>query len=144
MDCVYLDTTFASEFVSRKSTFSEFPSKAQGVGELLRRVGRYPRDTVFYVEAWTFGYEDVWVALANFLGSKVHLDRYRYEVYMGLRRANWGLGTEESPPLAGFKLGNSLVEGCLTEDPGVRIHSCEHGLRCPVIQDFKNILRKGQ
>ena len=34
-------------------------------------MARYPADTIFFVQAWTYGYEDVWIALANGIDSKV-------------------------------------------------------------------------
>lgn len=131
---IYLDTTFAN----KADPCREFQSKAQGLKELLEKVQRYPKETVFYIEAWTFGYEDVWVALSNFLGQKVHLDQYRYGIYTSLAKANNGLGCLESPTLAGFKVGNHYKEGCLTRDHNTRIHSCEHGFACPTINEFRN------
>jgi hypothetical protein len=67
LEKLYLDTTFAS----KKNPVREFPSKAQGLAELLRKVEAYSSDTVFYFRAWTFGYEDVWIALAAALNTKV-------------------------------------------------------------------------
>lgn len=138
LDCIYLDTTVASAFTAEKEVYREFPTQASGIEELLRKVGKYPKDIVFFVEAWTFGYENVWIALSNFLGSKVHLDRYRYSIYTSLAKANNALGCQEAPALAGFMLGNHRMEGCLTQDPNVRIHSCEQGFKCPVIREFRN------
>jgi hypothetical protein len=67
LDKLYLDTTFARA----ANMFREFPSKAVGLSELLRKVEAYPEDTVFYFRAWTFGYEDVWMALSAALNTKV-------------------------------------------------------------------------
>ena len=67
LDKLYLDTTFAQ----KSNPFREFPSKAEGLLELLRKVEAYSDDTVFYFRAWTFGYEDVWLALSAALGTKV-------------------------------------------------------------------------
>jgi hypothetical protein len=67
LDKLYLDTTFAQ----KSNPFREFPSKAEGLAELLRKVEAYPDDTVFYFRAWTFGYEDVWLALSAALRTKV-------------------------------------------------------------------------
>ncbi|KAF2139884.1 uncharacterized protein K452DRAFT_352202 [Aplosporella prunicola CBS 121167] len=122
---IYLDTTFASASAADQ----DFPSKADGVRELLDKVARYPPDTIFHFEAWTFGYEDVWVALAAFLDSPIHLDQYRWRLYKSLEVA----GAPEAPPLCGFDLGNHRQRGCLTTDPHVRLHSCERGTPCPVV-----------
>lgn len=67
LDKIYLDTTFARA----SNIYRTFPSKAEGLAELLQKVEAYPDDTVFYCRAWTFGYEDVWVALSAALNTKV-------------------------------------------------------------------------
>ena len=64
---IYLDTTFA---VNREP-YRSFPTKAEGLGELLAKVSSYPKNTIFHFNAWTFGYEGVWIALAAALGSQV-------------------------------------------------------------------------
>ena len=64
---IYLDTTFAT----KKDIYRKFPAKSAGLAELLEKVSRYPKDTVFHFNAWTLGYEEVWIALSNFLRSQV-------------------------------------------------------------------------
>ena len=66
LDCIYLDTTFAT----KNDLYRRFPAKADGLTELLEKVSKYPSDTIFYYRAWTLGYEAVWVALSSFLNSK--------------------------------------------------------------------------
>lgn len=66
---IYLDTTFAT----KKDIYRKFPAKSTGLAELLEKVSKYPRDTVFHFNAWTLGYEDVWIALSSFLRSQVRL-----------------------------------------------------------------------
>jgi len=63
LDKIYLDTSFTSDVV--------FQTKSQGIEELLRKIAKYPTDTVFHFQAWTYGYEDVWVALSKALDSPV-------------------------------------------------------------------------
>lgn len=67
LDKIYLDTTFASNTDSHRA----FPTKAEGLSELLTKISRYPASTVFHFHAWTLGYEEVWIALASALGSQV-------------------------------------------------------------------------
>ena len=67
LDRIYLDTTFAT----KKDIYRRFPAKSAGLAELLEKVSEYPKDTVFHFNAWTLGYEDVWIALSNFLRSQV-------------------------------------------------------------------------
>lgn len=68
LDKVYLDTTFAGA----SNPLREFPSKAEGLAELLRKIETYPEETVFYFRSWTFGYEDIWLALSTALHTKVN------------------------------------------------------------------------
>jgi len=63
LDCIYLDTSNTEAI--------KFPTKAEGLKELLQKVAKYPEDTVFYFTAWTFGYEEVWMALSKALKSPV-------------------------------------------------------------------------
>ena len=67
LDKIYLDTTFAVD----NNLYRNFPSKANGLKELLNKVSAYPANTVFHFHAWTFGYEEVWIALAAALQSQV-------------------------------------------------------------------------
>jgi len=72
LDKIYLDTTFAV----KPDIYRDFPSKAEGIRELLEKVQAYPDDTIFYFRAWTFGYEDVWQTLSAALNSKVRSSLY--------------------------------------------------------------------
>lgn len=65
LDTIYLDTSHTDA--------TEFPTKAEGLSELIGKVLTYPDDTVFHFSAWTFGYEQVWIALAHVLQSPVCL-----------------------------------------------------------------------
>ncbi|KAE8411640.1 hypothetical protein BDV36DRAFT_305516 [Aspergillus pseudocaelatus] len=127
LDKIYLDSTFARH----SSIYRTFPSKAKGLAELLQKVASYAEDTIFYFRAWTFGYEEVWMALSAALNSKVHVDRYQRGLYRSLVPTQQGTG--EASALCGFELGNRFVPGCLSEDEGCRIHSCEPGIQCSAI-----------
>ena len=128
LDSVYLDTTFV--VTGCEDPYRDFPSKADGLKELLQKVAQYPKDTLFYFDAWTFGYEDVWQALSIFLGSCIHVDDYRWGLYRALSK-----GTEpkaaEAARLVGFYCGNHYQDGCLTISQ-CKIHSCEGGTGCEI------------
>lgn len=64
LDCIYLDTSNAGAYV-------EFPTKAEGLKELIEKVSEYPIDTTFHFAAWTFGYEEIWMMLSRVLDSPV-------------------------------------------------------------------------
>lgn len=142
LDNIYLDTTFAFG----DALTMTFPPKVDGLSYLLGQVDKYDKDTVFYLDAWTFGYEEVWLALATRLNSRVHLDRYRFRLY---RSVQDDTGTQ-LPGLLGFTFGNHYQHGCLTDgsvDVGderdLRIHSCERGTHCKVFQNSKSGNRFG-
>ncbi len=63
LDCIYLDTSFSEDIA--------FPTKAEGLAELLRKISKYPPTAEFHFAAWTFGYEEVWIALSRALRSQV-------------------------------------------------------------------------
>lgn len=154
LDCIYLDTTFAT----KRTPYRNFPSKAEGIKELLKKVSAYPDDTIFYFHSWTFGYENVWIALSTFLDSRIHLDDYRTRIYgslssldkRSLREAGLdvqsenkflrenGIEIREAAALCGFKNGNHMQPGCLTSSENARIHSCERGMGCSVLDKDAN------
>ncbi|KAK7517049.1 putative DNA repair protein [Phyllosticta citriasiana] len=130
LDKIYLDTTFAGTSWMHR----EFPTKAAGLQELLEKVSKYPPDTIFHFKAWTFGYENVWIALAAHLGTPIHLDGYRWGLYRSLGSIDGTLPqATEAAPLVGFHLGNHKRDGCLTRSPNGRLHSCERGAGCPTV-----------
>lgn len=131
LDKIYLDTTFAS----KKHHCRRFPSKADGLKELLEKVSKYPIDTVFHFHAWTFGYEDVWIALSSALRSRIHVDEYKYSLYesLGTTAKNKNL-CHEGSALYGFECGNKFQDGCLTPKSNVRLHSCQHDMGCSKLE----------
>jgi DNA cross-link repair 1C protein len=68
------------------------------------------------------------------------VDRYKMAVYkslVGSFESNVAANVHharEAPYLVGFSCGNARHEGCLTLDENVRIHSCEKGTPCCVMQ----------
>ncbi|KAL2020411.1 hypothetical protein VTK56DRAFT_8454 [Thermocarpiscus australiensis] len=133
LDTIYLDTSFIDNI--------EFPTKAEGISELLAKVSRYPADTIFHFQAWTYGYEDVWIALSKALGSKIHVDDYKMMMFRSLviKGSDNMFAPQlhlspEAPGLVGFMCGNTYHAGCLTLDENVRLHSCEKGNYCQTVQ----------
>ncbi|PKY04400.1 hypothetical protein P168DRAFT_310972 [Aspergillus campestris IBT 28561] len=133
LDNIYIDNTFARQ----SHIYRFFPSKAEGLAELLQKVTSYPANTVFYFRAWTFGYEEVWTALSAALNSKIHVDRYQMGIYKALKSPGKSDGIAAS--LCGFALGNRVVTGCLSDDENSHVHSCEPGLNCPVLSSENTV-----
>ncbi|KAJ4855696.1 beta-lactamase superfamily domain-containing protein [Trichoderma breve] len=131
IDTIYLDTSFVDDI--------PFQTKAEGIAQLLHKVTRYPKDTVFYIQAWTYGYEDVWIALSKALNSPIHVDDYKLRIYNSLNTSSSEMRPSSSAQLTpiaaaltGFMCGNTPQSGCLTSDHNVRLHSCESGNMCPI------------
>ena len=145
LDRIYLDTTFAT----KDDIHRQFPTKAAGLHELLKEVAHYPQDSIFHFNAWTLGYEDVWVALSNILqsqvclriplpwrktslGHQIHVDQYKCRLYKSLSTTE-ETSSSHNPVLSGFAYANKHQPGCLTSEENVRLHSCERGTRCSVL-----------
>ncbi|KAL7973372.1 beta-lactamase-like protein [Trichoderma sp. SZMC 28014] len=129
LDTIYLDTSFTDNI--------PFQTKAEGIAELLRKVAQYPKDTIFYIQSWTFGYEDVWIALSKALNSPIHVDDYKLCIFNSLTASSdrSGFGSHLTPnaaALSGFMCGNAFQPGCLTANTDVRLHSCESGNMCSI------------
>ncbi|KAK4103240.1 hypothetical protein N658DRAFT_514742 [Parathielavia hyrcaniae] len=136
LDTIYLDTSFIDDI--------DFPTKSEGISELLREVSRYPPDTIFHFQAWTYGYEEVWLALSKALGSRIHVDKYKLDMFRSLvamdpenKFAPSYHLAPEAPGLAGFMCGNTYHAGCLTLDESVRLHSCEKGNYCATVKNSR-------
>ncbi|GAP88434.1 putative artemis protein [Rosellinia necatrix] len=133
LDRIYLDTSILDNY--------PLQTKADGLRELLGKLRRYPEDTIFHFQAWTYGYEEVWIALSKALNSKIHVDDYKMRVFESLvtksKDNRWATQThlsKEAPALVGFTCGNTSHAGCLTRDENVRIHSCGKGMGCKVME----------
>lgn len=67
--------------------------------------------------------------------GQIHVDDYKLGVYKSLRVTigdNEFLHlSPEAPALTGFTRGNDVIDGILTQDYSVRLHSCEKGTHCP-------------
>ncbi|KAG0224446.1 hypothetical protein BGW41_005076 [Actinomortierella wolfii] len=51
------------------------------LGNGRKFIDRRPRMAHYYIDAWTFGYEEIWVGLSRAFNSKIHVSRYLYELY---------------------------------------------------------------
>lgn len=75
------------------------------------------------------------------ISMQIHVDTYKMRLYQALRgdAADKNLAgpflASEGPVLTGYICGNTPQVGCLTSDQGVRLHSCEKGMRCSTIND---------
>ena len=88
-------------------------SKKKAVRDVITLMKAYRDDVTFYLNAWTWGYEDLLKGVCKAFGSQVHLDRYKLLQY-GTN------GAGDDPFLA--QLG--------TKDEQMRFHACEKEALC--------------
>ncbi|KAG8923551.1 hypothetical protein FRC01_012620 [Tulasnella sp. 417] len=109
LEAIYLDTAC---MMFR----SELPSKESAVEGLVKLISRYPSHYKFFINSWTWGYEDALIGVATCFGTKIHVDRYKYDVYTSLSEPIW--------------------KEILTMDPtATRFHACERFDRCSEVDE---------
>ena len=66
---------------------------------------------------------------------QIHVDQYKCRLYRSLASTTVGENhSYEGSALFGFPFGHRDQIGCLTNDPDVRLHSCERGSNCPTLE----------
>ncbi|GAA5954140.1 hypothetical protein JCM3765_005301 [Sporobolomyces pararoseus] len=116
LDCIYLDT-------SNVLLDQELVTKEQAINDLLKMIKRYPRDTKFFLNCWTWGYEDLLKGIFKTFGhqTRIHLDWYKYKIYNSPSIRN-------SDPLLST-LGTTMESG-EEEEGGIKFHACERYWKC--------------
>jgi hypothetical protein len=75
--------------------------------------------------------------MASFLNTRIHVDQYKYGLYFALTKSK-ELRAVEAAKLISTYCGNHLQVGCLTADATqARIHSCEAGTGCDILDQSK-------
>ncbi|GAA5899885.1 uncharacterized protein JCM6883_006023 [Sporobolomyces salmoneus] len=75
LDCIYLDT-------SNVLLDEELVTKEQAIDDLIELVKQYPEDTKFFLNSWTWGYEDLLKGVYKAFGAEsIHLDWYKHRIY---------------------------------------------------------------
>ncbi|KAG6909517.1 hypothetical protein DXG01_017074 [Tephrocybe rancida] len=107
LKAIYLDTA------SVLSTLS-VPTKNSATSGLIELMGRFPDTTYFYLNTWTWGYEDVLKAVSLRFNSPIHVDRYKYSIYK--------------------RTSDLFLASIITQDPScTRFHACERFHRCEFV-----------
>lgn len=118
LHAIYLDTA-----CMLKGTV--VPTKENAVKGLVELIALFDKDTYFFINSWTWGYEDVLKGIARAFQCQIHVDQYKYAVY-----------THISDP---------FLRMLVTRDAtSTRFHACERFKRCSFVDvpsfDFKNDL----
>ena len=70
-----------------------------------------PTDARYFINSWTWGYEEILKAIASAFCARIHVDRYKYEIYT--------------------HLSDPFLKALVTRDPdATRFHACERFDRC--------------
>ncbi|SGY74718.1 BQ5605_C005g03378 [Microbotryum silenes-dioicae] len=107
----YLDT-------STMSWHRTVASKEEAIRDLVRLIRYYPEDTSFFINAWTWGYEELLKGLSRAFDEKIHLDPYKATIYRAISATDpqlSQLGTTSTRPL--------------------RFHACERRWKCDQVWD---------
>ncbi|KAG2364272.1 hypothetical protein BDR07DRAFT_812262 [Suillus spraguei] len=118
LNAIYLDTA-----CMLRGTV--IPTKENAVKGLVELIALFDKDTYFFINSWTWGYEDVLKGIARAFQCQIHVDRYKHAVY-----------THISDP---------FLRTLVTRDPTcTRFHACERHERCSLVDvpsfDFENDL----
>ncbi|KAI9448810.1 hypothetical protein BJY52DRAFT_1310396 [Lactarius psammicola] len=105
LDAIYLDTACLL-------STTEVPTKSDATLGLVSLMALFPPETSFFINSWTWGYEDVLRAIAHHFQSRIHVDRYKHSVYS--------------------HLADPFLRSLITPDASkTRFHACERFNRCP-------------
>ncbi|GAA5939221.1 uncharacterized protein JCM15063_004456 [Sporobolomyces koalae] len=148
LDCIYLDT-------SNVTLDEELVPKEEAVRDLINLINKFPRDTKFFLNSWTWGYEDMLKGIFHAFGHEsIHLDWYKHKIFTSkaVRLAD--------PILANLGQDARVRQSCQSErsrdprrspslhleqdadvdhvrsdkvpvgDPGWRFHACERYWKC--------------
>ncbi|GAA5898232.1 hypothetical protein JCM5296_001191 [Sporobolomyces johnsonii] len=74
LDCVYLDTSCVM-------LDEELVTKHEAIEWVVDLMAQYPPDTRFFLNAWTWGYEELLKSVYRAFGEQIHLDWYKHRIY---------------------------------------------------------------
>ncbi|KAF8653242.1 hypothetical protein AX16_004070 [Volvariella volvacea WC 439] len=104
LEAIYLDTASLLSNIG-------IPTKEAAVSGLIEMMQMYPPTTYFFINAWTWGYEDILKGIATAFQCQIHVDRYKLGVYN--------------------HISDPFLRRILTSDPSsTRFHACERFDRC--------------
>ncbi|EJD45677.1 hypothetical protein AURDEDRAFT_103419, partial [Auricularia subglabra TFB-10046 SS5] len=101
LEAIYLDTACMLQM-------HQVPAKVDATDGLVQLMALFPSDTRFFLNCWTWGYEDILKALTVL---KIHVDRYKHDIFM--------------------KTSDPFLKSLVSRDENVsRFHACERFDRC--------------
>ncbi|KAA1078929.1 hypothetical protein PGTUg99_004313 [Puccinia graminis f. sp. tritici] len=119
---IYLDT-------SSLLTKLDVLTKEEAIKLTIEMMSAYPKDTNFFINSWTWGYEELLQRIAVHFKTSIHVDDYKYSIYK----------------LSDFRKQFPLLLARLTLDPDeTRFHACERTDRCQKVLDKSRELQQSQ
>ncbi|KAJ7926200.1 beta-lactamase-like protein [Mycena leptocephala] len=107
LEAIYLDTASVMSSAS-------VPTKVSATSGLIELMKLLPQNTYFFINSWTWGYEDILKAISRTFRTQIHLDRYKHSIY-----------TNISDP---------VLRALGTRDEAAsRFHACERFDRCDYV-----------
>ncbi|KAF9461155.1 beta-lactamase-like protein [Collybia nuda] len=107
LDTIYLDTA------SVLSTLA-VPTKNRATTGLIELMKLFPETVYFFINTWTWGYEDILKAVAQEFQCQIHVDRYKFSIY--------------------HHISDPFLRAITTKDPSfTRFHACERFHRCEYV-----------
>ncbi|KAI0712393.1 hypothetical protein C8Q76DRAFT_857903 [Earliella scabrosa] len=89
---------------------------AEAATALAGLMAMYAPTTRFFLNVWTWGYEEIYKAIARTFHAKIHVDRYKYGVYAHIT-------------------GDPFLQSIITRDETLtRFHACERFERCEQVR----------
>ncbi|KAG2007126.1 hypothetical protein CC2G_014842 [Coprinopsis cinerea AmutBmut pab1-1] len=108
LEAIYLDTACVL-------STSEVPTKESATSGLVSLMRLFPQTVYFFLNCWTWGYEDILKAVASAFQSQIHVDRYKHSIYQ--------------------HISDPFLQLITTQDPSAtRFHACERFHRCPYVE----------
>ncbi|PLW39439.1 hypothetical protein PCASD_08019 [Puccinia coronata f. sp. avenae] len=122
LDNIYLDT---SSLLTKINVFT----KQEAIGMTIDAMLAYPNDTNFFINSWTWGYEELLQQIIVIFDSVIHVDRYKYEIFQQPR----------------FKTEYPVLSSHVTLDSkATRFHACERNLKCAEVREEDGKFRQSQ
>ncbi|KIY65634.1 hypothetical protein CYLTODRAFT_412438 [Cylindrobasidium torrendii FP15055 ss-10] len=104
LNAIYLDTACVLNI-------EDVPTKEDATKGLVSLMRLFPASTYFFLNTWTWGYEEILKSVALAFGTKIHTDRYKYGILTNV-------------------IQDPLLRSVCTKETDSRFHACERFDRC--------------
>ncbi|KAL7418754.1 hypothetical protein Q5752_006437 [Cryptotrichosporon argae] len=96
----------------------DMPDKEEALMEMIGLMNVYPPNTVFFLNVWCFGWEDVVKEVARHFGVPVHVDPYKHSIYKAIQT------------------DHALLSLTTLDPHATRFHACERLAKCAACRTY--------